>query len=615
MQDKIMATEKDAAKTANVTSLRIWPVLLLLPLMLVSRNASVLITDGPSFMWMFSAFGPALGAMAILFWWTVMSRAGWLERFVGLVLMICGLVATVAIMHPSMRDVGVIVMTFPLGVSAFAIMLAVFSRSPKFRRTGLAVTAGISVFLTTALLKADGVWGNFAMETDWRWAPSGEQKLQQYMAANSAADAGSVPPPEAMAISLAEVHWPGFRGPNADGVVHGVEIDRDWEANPPKELWRIPVGSAWSSFVAVGDLLFTQEQRGEEEALVCYNAVDGRQMWTQSVPARFFEALGGLGPRATPTLDGTTIYVAGAEGLVTAVSAIDARSKWQVDLKELAGRGIPMWGFSSSPLVYQNKVVIYAGGSGDKGLFALDSETGEVLWNAPCGSDSYATAKRMMIAGSERLAILSDEGLHLYDPEDGALQLTYEWKHQGYRALQPHLIGEDQVLIPTGMGSGTRLIQIRENDGKLVGEEIWTSRRLKSDFNDCVVLGDHIYGFDDSIFTCIRISDGEAEWKKGRYGKGQVLLVADSNALIVQGERGEIVLLDATPEGHRELGRVEGVEGKSWNHPIVVGNRLYARSADQAVCYELKLSEGTNDSQPDTITDGDNREAASPSQD
>lgn len=588
-QDTIAEPTKLDPEKSFYKVLRIWPLLILLPAMVLLRKLPALIENGPSMIWMSAAFGPALIAMLIFGWWLSFSRSNWSERIVGFVAMIGGLIATVALMHPSMRDVGVIVMAFPMGAAAFGVMLVLLRKMRPRVRTGLAIVVGTLVLLSTTLLKTDGVWGNFAMGLDWRWSPTGEDRLKEYAAANGGADRSIDLPNEQMAESLSLVSWPGFRGPNSDGVQRGTVIDRDWAANPPKEIWRVPTGAAWSSFVSAGDLLFTQEQRGDEETIVCYRASDGSQVWTSAIPSRFFEPLGGLGPRATPALDAESIYAMGAEGFLIAVNAIDGKLKWKVDLRDEASRVVPMWGFSASPFVYQDLVLIYAGGAGDKGVIAFDSKTGEVRWTGPCGKDSYASVQKVVINDRDLLAILSNEGLHLYNPEDGKVELDYQWPHEGYRALQPQVVDGDKILIPTGMGSGTQLVSINQVDGSLVAEEVWTSRKLKSDFNDCVISGDYIYGFDDMIFICISLKDGTAKWKKGRYGKGQVLLLADSNALIVQGEKGEIVLLDANPEQHTELGRLDGVEGKSWNHPIVVGNRLFARSADEAVCYELAV--------------------------
>jgi outer membrane protein assembly factor BamB len=381
--------------------------------------------------------------------------------------------------------------------------------------------------------------------------------------------------------------WPGFRGPATDGTQHGMAFSDDWQANPPKELWRIAVGPAWSSFAVAGNYLVTQEQRGEDEAVVCYDGNTGAQVWEHAIPSRFFEALGGLGPRATPSIDDGAVYAMGAEGWLLKLDATSGKLLWKVDLRKQADREPPMWGFAASPCVHGGLVIIYAGGTNGKGVLAFNSGDGSLAWSAPCGEHSYGTVQIVNLLGRSMLGLLSERGAHFWDPGSGAEILEYKWPHQGYRALQPKIIDHDKVLIPTGLGTGTRLVRISESDGTLVGEEVWTSKELKPDFNDCVLHEGYAYGFDNTIFTCIDLQDGKRRWKGGRYEKGQALLLADSGLIVVVSERGELVLLRANPERLEELARISALNGKSWNHPVVVGNRLYLRNAEEAVCYQL----------------------------
>ena len=141
------------------------------------------------------------------------------------------------------------------------------------------------------------------------------------------------------------------------------------------------------------------------------------------------------------------------------------------------------------------------------------------------------------------------------------------------------------------------MIEIDKEGDSLTAKELWTSMSLKPDFNDVVVHKGFIYGFDDSIFTCIDLTDGSRKWKGGRYGKGQVLLLADSDLLLVLGEHGELVLLSADPTARKELWKIEALEGKTWNHPVVVGDRLFIRNAREAVCYRLPVDTANDSAQ------------------
>jgi outer membrane protein assembly factor BamB len=235
-------------------------------------------------------------------------------------------------------------------------------------------------------------------------------------------------------------------------------------------------------------------------------------------------------------------------------------------------------------------VIVHAGGEGDKGTLAFDVETGELSWAAAAGDHSYSSPQLSAIADEDFVLMLTNSGLNLLDPQTGAERLFYEWRYQGYRILQPQVVDGDSILLPTGSGVGTRRIRISNSDGGLSVEELWTSRHLKPDFNDFVVHRDHGYGFDGAIFTCVDLATGKRTWKGGRYGKGQVLLLADSGLLLVASERGDVVLLKADPSGHQELAKFRALEGKTWNHPVVIGDRLYIRNAQEAACFRLPLA-------------------------
>ena len=537
--------------------------------------------------WMASAFGPFLIGLLVMGWWLCLSRARWIERLVGLLGFIVALVLVSFICHPSMNGPLFIVMTIPMAIAAFAVGLLVFSRRLSFQRTLIAIVLAFFGAGFTALLKSDGVWGNFAFGMDWRWTKDSEER---FLAKRSSGIAGST----LEKITLSETafdkpEWPNFRGPTQNSAQRGTVLSEDWKTNPPKELWRIQIGPAWSSFVVAGKYLVTQEQRGETEAVVCYEAESGKQVWEQSIASRFFEGLGGLGPRATPTISDGFIYAMGAQGWLLKIKASNGDLIWKVDIRKVAERDPPMWGFSSSPLVDSGFVSIHAAGKGDKGILAFDVTTGELKWSSPAGEQSYASPQIVTLVGQRLLALQSNEGVHLLEPTTGKSVFNYQWNHNGYRALQTQVVDPDKLLIPTGMGTGTRLIQFTESDGKLDAKEVWTSRKMKPDFNDLVVHRGYCYGFDNAVFGCLDLTDGKQKWAGGRYGKGQVLLLADSDLLLVLSESGDLVLLRAWPDSFQEVAKVKALEGKTWNHPVVIGDHLYIRNAEEAVAYQLPL--------------------------
>lgn len=571
---------------------RVWIPLLLLPLMLLARFVPSLIKDPPANIWMVGAFGPVLVSLAILLWFCAVSRARWWERLLGGICLVLIPAIVLGLGDVSFRGPPLMVMTIPLTFGGFALGALAFGWTLSKYRLWYSLAIAALLGGTCALLKTDGVWGgNFQFGLSWRWDETAEDR---FMAERSQAKPPKKEPVDGAAIqAFSHPEWPGLRGPHFDGIQHGLRFSDDWKANPPKERWRIAVGPAWSSFAVAGPFLVTQEQRGESEAVVCYDAETGQEVWAHSEPGRFFESLGGLGPRATPTIHEGYVYAQGADGKLLKLDPKNGEAVWKVNLCDVAKITPPMWGFSSSPLIYQGNVIVFAGSERAKegAIFAFHIEDGKVAWSKPAGKMSYASVQALDVLGTTYLALLSELGLHLYKPDSGEVVLDYRWQHGGYRALQPQVVDGDKIVIPTGPGSGTRMVRASKKDNKLQLEEEWTSLDMKPDYNDILVHKGHIYGFDNNIFGCISLEDGKRDWKGGRYEKGQAILLADSDLIIVVSERGELVLLRATPDKLQELAKIPAMKGKTWNHPVVVGNRLYVRNPAEAICYELATVE------------------------
>lgn len=567
--------------------LRVWPAILLIVAIPILRALPHMVEKGPPNLWMAAAFGPLICSILILLWWLLLSRASWKERIVGFV----GIILTTAIvgflLHPSMLGPAIMVVTIPMGMAGFALGAIFLSRYLSTRRTLIAIlcaTCGLSYSL---VLRNEGMWGDFKPEFLWRWNASPEEQLLAAKESEAAKGISNAAISETMKqISdddLARPQWAGFRGNDRSGRLTGVTLE-PW-TSPPRELWRIRVGPAWSSFAVAGSLLFTQEQRGTDEVVTCYLADSGEEAWTQSIESRFSDPLGGPGPRATPTVADGAVFAMGAEGWLMRLEPRTGEVVWKQDLREIADRKPPMWGFASSPLVTHGNVVVHAGGTGKKGVLAFDVESGELSWSAVAGDHSYSSPQLCTIGETESIIILTNSGLLALDPATGKEQLDYDWSINEYRALQPAMLGAESVLIPT-TGVGVRKVKfVRDEDG-LMGEEVW-STRMKPDFNDLVVHGGYAYGFDGAIFACFDMENGKRKWKGGRYGKGQVLAITDSDLLLVASEYGDVVLLKADPAGHAEVATFKAIEGKTWNHPVVVGNRLYIRNAQEAACYEI----------------------------
>jgi outer membrane protein assembly factor BamB len=433
------------------------------------------------------------------------------------------------------------------------------------------------------LVRSDGITGDGAVDFAWRWAETPEERLL--------AQAGDEPTalPSAPAAAETGADWPGFRGPDRDGIIRGVRIETDWSRSPPVELWRRPIGPGWSSFAVRGDLLYTQEQRGDDEVVACYNATTGEPVWRYRDAARFWESNGGAGPRATPTLSDGRVYTFGATGILNVLDAGDGAVVWSRNAASDIDAEVPYWGFASSPLVVDDVVIVAVAGA----LVAYDLATGDPRWFGPPGGAGYSSPHLLTIDGVEQILLLSEAGATSVAPADGTLLWEHPWP--GVPIVQPALTADGDVLISTAGASGaigTRRIAVARGPGGWTIEERWTSNRLKPYFNDFVVHDGHAFGFDGSILACIDVEDGKRKWKGGRYGHGQLVLLPDQDLLLVLSEKGELALVVAAPDQFTELARFPAIEGKTWNHPVLVGDVLLVRNGQEMVAFRLSLAGG-----------------------
>lgn len=582
-------TSSPTPSVPNYKPLRMWPALVLMAVIILCRYVPPLIEGASSQYWYVPIFFPMIASALILIWWLAGSRSTGREKLIGFFGFILAMIAIVFLSHPSMRSVISTYLTLPLGVIGFGLG-AYFCRQkqPMPRVRGVLLGAVLAMSLTL-FLRSQGVTGDYAFELESRWsATPGAEAWTSTGAATPAAKT----PDAAAAIdaAVASAEWPGFRGGDRMGRAKAPKLATDWTANPPKLLWKKPVGAGWSSFAVAGAYAFTQEQRGEHEVVACYEVATGNEVWIQQRQARFDEPMGGPGPRATPTLADGAVFTASASGMLQRLKAGTGEVVWQQDFGSLAGREAPMWGYSSSPLVTQSLVIVYAGGAGDKGLMAFDAATGAPRWSVPSGPDSYSSPQLSKVLGEDTLLMLSNDGLRLLDPATGKVRLNYEWKFDGYRALQPTVIGEDIVLLPTPMSEGTRAIRISKKDGQLAAEELWTSKHMKTDFAELIAHKGSIYGIDGSMFSCIDLKTGTRQWKDGRYGKGEAVLIESSDQILISAEDGRVALLQADPAAHKELTSFRALKGKTWNHPVLIGDKLILRNGSEAACYQLPLA-------------------------
>lgn len=561
---------------------RVWPAVVLVGLYWLCEPAMHWLEVAGFVAWL--VIMGALAGLMLLYtlWWLTNGRIGGWDRLLGLAVAIGG--GIVSALLSKKTGIAWLMLVLPWLFTVWTVWLLVARRmSAPTRRAGL-VTVLLLMWGFFPLICLDGLRGDGGADWHWRWTPTAEEL---YNAEREQAKKDTITP-SSTPLHLQPGDWPGFRGPDRDGVIRGVKIAADWKAHPPEKRWRHRVGPGWSSFAVVENRLFTQEQRGQNEAVVCLDATTGHEVWSHEDAGRFTDDQAGPGPRATPTFADGRLYTLGATGILNCLDAATGERKWSHDIAADAGAKPPIWGFSGSPLVIKDLVVVFAGGDGDKGLLAYRADSGELAWSAAAGQNSFSSPQRAILCGEEQILFVANKDLLGLDPATGKIlwQQGISTKADMPRSLQPHPFDSSRVLIAS-QAEGTVQFELKHDNDAWTVARRWAVKSLKPSFNDFVIHDNALYGFDGNIFACVDARTGERRWKDGRYDHGQVVLLADQALLLVVSEKGQAILLAANPKEHKELGRFQAIEGKTWNHPALAGGRLYVRNGEEIACYDL----------------------------
>lgn len=573
---------------------RLWPGVAIVAVQWLIVKGAGWLAPGTMVQFATRFWGPLLGALLFACWWMFGSRIRRRDRL--LVLLLCGVFGAGAVLlrHPSFAGIALFGF-FLYALSALTVVwiawlvVTPFLRWPV-RQTGLCIALFL-VWGYFTLLRFEGTDGELAAEMPFRWTPTSEEKRREYRAQAATKAPPKIDRPQTLVLAAGD--WPGFRGAKRDGCLTGVRISKEWNTHPPRQLWRHPIGPGWSSFAVVGTRIYTQEQHDADEVVTCYDASTGAELWVHRDAVRFTEAVAGPGPRATPTFHEGKIYALGAAGKLNCLDAITGKKIWYQDIVADSGAKIPTWGFAASPLISDGVVLVFAGGPQKKSVLGYKADTGELQWSAGEGQFSYASLHPARIGGVKQAILASEEGLVAFAPAGGDILWRHNWPLTGgmARVVQPALVDDSSVLIGTGFGMGSQRVRVDNEGGKWAVKQEWTSQAIKPYYNDLVVHKGYLYGFDNNFFTCVKLDDGKKAWRARGYGNGQVLLLADQDLLLIQAETGEAALVLASPDGHKELGRFQALEGKTWNHPVVAHGKLFVRNGAEAACYHIGTGE------------------------
>jgi outer membrane protein assembly factor BamB len=448
--------------------------------------------------------------------------------------------------------------------------------------TGFLLTVYFVIYRFTRVEGSTG--GSGLPRLVWKWTPKREGTARPLSLASEVVSTNQTATNDASEAT----EFPQFLGPNRSGTLTGNPLAHDWSRSQPKVLWRQPIGLGWSAFAVSGQRAITQEQRRENELIVCYELRSGRALWAHTNHVRFSEALGGDGPRATPTIHLGRVYAMGAEGNLDCLDEKTGRLIWSHDVLNENRLSNLTWGKSCSPLLVRDLVLVTGGEEREKSLLAYHADDGKPAWRAGRDSASYSSPVAATLLGQEQIVMVNAHSVTGHNLQSGEILWEYAWPDTFAKATEPLVIDTNRVLIAAGYGVGCVMLRIeRSAAGGWSATALWKNRNLKPKFTNLVRKDQFVYGLDEGVLSCLNLDTGNREWKEGHYGHGQILLVDD--LLIVQAESGEVVLVEISPQKPSERGRFAALEGKTWNNPALAGDLLLVRNDHEAACYRLPL--------------------------
>ncbi len=379
--------------------------------------------------------------------------------------------------------------------------------------------------------------------------------------------------------------WPNWRGPDHNGISKEAGWNAEFPDGEPKIAWKTNVGTGFSSASVANGLLYTIGNRDGTETVYALDANTGKEAWKFSyecaLDPKYFEG----GPTSTPAAAGKFVYTLSRRGHLFCFDAATGKVHWGSNIAEDHGMPPPTWGFSGSPLVQGDLVILNMGAAG----MAVRADSGKVVWKSENIESGYSTPVPVKRGEKTYVLLGTQKAWNALDIATGEELWSIRWlTRYNVNAADPILSG-DRLVVASGYGKGAALFNWNEGADL---DEIWRSKELRSQMNPAVLFDGHLYGTDGDAgnkapLNCIDIENGETMWSERGVGTGGIT-IADGK-LIVLSSRGELIIAPATHEGFELTSRGQVLGGKCWTVPVLANGRIYCRNADgDLACVDVR---------------------------
>lgn len=385
--------------------------------------------------------------------------------------------------------------------------------------------------------------------------------------------------------------WPNWMGSNHDGISTEAGWSHKWPTDGLAVSWTAELGTGFSSFSVADGLAYSMGHRSGTEIVWCRKADSGEVVWKHTYAALLNPNLYDGGPGSTPTVHADMVFSLSIDGRLIGFRRRTGEIVWEADLQRELDVEMHEWGFNSSPYILGDQLLLECGR-----VVSFDWKSGKKQWQSPKHLAGYGSVRSFQFGEEMLLATLDCQGVRISRAHDGS-QVAFSGWQSPFRtnSTTPIVVG-DRVFISTGYNVGSVLFQLTRDGLK----QLYSHRQMRNHFNNCILYDGHLYGFDGNSnlgrvvrLTCMEFETGDVKWKQAGLGCG-ALSVADG-CLLIQSDRGDLVLADASPEGFSEISRSRFLDGRCWTAPVFVNGRVYGRNASgRAVCCELPRDSGSN---------------------